>query len=93
MDSDSASAARTAERDWNEPRASNDTIASFMEDSNDGHASGEWAGFQFSPGKAKAKGSKLPAAKDGTKLPAGPTEDGPKHPAALSAWGWAGISH
>ena len=32
--------ARTMQRDWNEPRASNDTIASFMDDSSDIHASG-----------------------------------------------------
>ena len=94
FDSDSASMARTADRDWNEPRASNDTIASFMDDNNDGHASGEWAGYQMSPRKAKpakAKaGGKLPASKAALE---GPAEDGPKHPGNAAAWGWAATSH
>ena len=94
FDSDSASMARTADRDWNEPRASNDTIASFMDDSNDGHASGEWAGYQMSPRKAKpakpAAGGKFPAAKAALE---GPAEDGPKHPGNAAAWGWAATSH
>ena len=96
FDSDSASMARTADRDWNEPRASNDTIASFMDDSNDGHASGEWAGYQMSsprrakPAKPAAAGGKFPAAKAALE---GPAEDGPKHPGNAAAWGWAATSH
>ena len=86
--------ARTMQRDWNEPRASNDTIASFMDDNNDGHASGEWAGYQMSPrnakpAKAKA-GGKLPASKAALE---GPAEDSPKHPGNAAAWGWAATSH
>ena len=89
FDSDQASMARTADRDWNEPRASNDTIASFMDDNSDGHASGEWAGYQMSPRKSKssAKGGKLRPALEG------PAEDGPKHPGNAAAWAWTASSH
>jgi len=91
FDSDQASMARTADRDWNEPRASNDTIASFMDDSSDGHASGEWAGYQMSPRKSKpakaAAGGKLRPALEG------PAEDGPKHPGNAAAWAWTATSH
>lgn len=79
--------ARTMQRDWNEPRASNDTIASFMDDSSDIHASGEWP--PFSPGRvAGFAAAKLPAGKPpmaAQKPP--PASDKDKPPASHAFWG------